>query len=94
MKKGMFLFGGSGPGFLFVRRKIEIIIADAYAEILERTLKFTFETERTLKFTIEKVSDLSFTFEVLKSLKFTQQIEKTLKFTFEIVKKLYLKYIN
>jgi hypothetical protein len=84
MKKGMFLFGGSGPGFLFVRRKIEIIIADAYAEILERTLKFTFE----------KVSDLSFTFEVLKSLKFTQQIEKTLKFTFEILKKLYLKYIN
>jgi hypothetical protein len=92
MRKGMFLFGGSGPGFLFVRRKI--IIADAYAEILERTLKFNFETERTLKFTFEKVSDLSFTFEVLKSLKFTQQIEKTLKFTFEIVKKIYLKYIN
>jgi hypothetical protein len=93
MRKGMFLFGGSGPGFLFVRRKIGII-ADAYAEILERTLKFTFETERTLKFTFEKVNDLSFTFMVLKSLKFTQQIEKTLKFTFEILKKIYLKYIN
>jgi hypothetical protein len=54
----MFLFGGSGPGFLFVRRKI--IIANAYAEILERTLKFTFETERTLKFTFRKSKRFEF----------------------------------
>jgi hypothetical protein len=87
MRKGMFLFGGKGIGFLFVRRKI----ADAYAEVIDRTLKFAFETKRKLSFAFYLVNNLKLRFEKIDKLILKQSIERATKLNFSIIKKLKLK---